>query len=144
MLNIIRDISLTHDWDLSSVVEAGDKGAADVHWIRRFAEENGDAIITGDSDFIRKHQQVIAVFETGVRVIYLPARWSNAIIDHKIAHLLQWWNRIETRLASMKPRECYEVTWNLQVDADLRKIDIDFHTAFRKLKKAGRKDTGTH
>jgi hypothetical protein len=42
----------------------------------------------------------------------------------------------------MKPRECYRPPWNLQETGEMQKVDIDFQSASKKLKKASRKARG--
>ncbi len=135
----IRLMALSPGWELTHVVDAGDKGAADEHWIRRFMGEGGDAILTADADFFRLPPQVVAVFETGARVIHLPPRWASARGELQAAHILLWWRRIELRIAAMKPRECYRPSWNIDDSGELKQVSIDFHAAHRKHRQATRR-----
>ena len=52
------------------------------------------------------------------------------------AHILQWWERIEARLAEMKPRECYRPPWNIKETGALQKVSINFARAQRKRKRS--------
>jgi hypothetical protein len=140
LVDAIRSIGMTDaSWEITAVKQVGDQGLSDVHWITKFADEGGTAILSADTDFLRNPPQVMAVFNTGVKVIHLPAKWQNAEGRLQAAHILLWWKRIEAILVTMKPRECYSPPWNLQETGELKKVDIDFHTARRKLKKSGRR-----
>ena len=117
--------------------DAGDRGAADEHWITRFAKDGGQAIVTADTDFIHKPPQVLAVANTGMKVLHMPSRWANATGNLQAAHILIWWPRIETRILEMKPRECYQPEWNVSgVTGQFKKVVIDFAKAHKKAKKA--------
>ena len=86
----IDDLTLRAGWEISSVLSAGDQGASDVHWITRFAQHGGDAILSADQDFVRLAPQINAVFDTGMKVILLPPKWANATAHLQAAHILQW------------------------------------------------------
>lgn len=139
----IRDMGLSSGWFIDSVLECGDQGATDVHWITKFMADGGDAILTADTDFLKNPPQVMAVFHTGAKVIHLPHQWANAAGRLQAAHILLWWGRIEKQLVSMKKQECYRPTWNLTETGELKKVDLDFHGMSRKLKKANKKGTGS-
>jgi hypothetical protein len=132
-------MALSPGWELTSVYDTGDRGAEDEHWITRFAREGGHAILTADTDFLRVPAQVQAVFETGIRVIHLPSKWANSKSYMQASHILQWWPRIEKQVAMMKPRECFQPPWNLQETGELKRVQIDYAKAQKKLKKAARR-----
>jgi len=138
-VDAVRSIALSDRWELSSVREAGDSGLDDVHWITKFADDGGQAILTADTDLLKRHPQVMAVFSTGVKVIHMPAKWQNAEGRLQAAHVLLWWRRIEETLQSMKGRECYRPPWNLTETGKMVKVPIDFQNATKKLKKKKRK-----
>ncbi len=139
IVNAIRDIALSSDWEITTIREAKHTGKSDVHWITKFADDGGDAILTADTDFLILEPQVNAVFATGLRVIHLPPKWGNARGYLQAAHMLQWWKRIETKIKEMKPRECYRPQWNINETGELKKVTIDFAKAQKKKKKALRK-----
>jgi hypothetical protein len=141
IVHAVREMALSQDWEITSVIEEGDGGSADDHWITRFARQGGSAILSADTDFLKVPVQVVAVFNTGVRVIHLPARWANAPCHMQASHILQWWKRIEIQIKVMKGRECYQPTWNLVDTGELKRIQIDYAEAHKKLKKANRRST---
>ena len=94
----VRELALSPGFELTHVIEIGDRGSDDVHWITRFALDGGDAIISADTDFCKRPHQVMAVNNTGLRLIHLPSRWANARGDLQAAHILLWWRRIEAKL----------------------------------------------
>src|SRR3546814_6654109 len=58
-----------------------------------FMSDGGDAILTADRDFLENAPQVEAVFNTGAKVIHLPAKWGQARGTLQAAHILMWWSR---------------------------------------------------
>lgn len=136
----IRDVGLSDSaWDVSSVLQVGQQGHGDVHWITAFAKSGGEAILTADRDFIAKPPQVQAVFETGIKVIHLPPKWGQQSGDLQAAFVLLWWGRIERTLSEMKPRECYRPAWNLNTEGELKRVSLDFQKAQKRLKREKRK-----
>lgn len=138
IVGAVNEIAISDGFELTSVISSGQKGATDVHWITAFAAQGGEAILTADTDFLKAPPQVAAVERTGVRVIHMPSAWANAPLAMQAAHILLWWRRIEAQLSAMKARECYSPPYNLNEDAVLRKIPLDFQAAKKKLKKTNR------
>ena len=103
-----------------------------------FGKEGGKAILSADTDFLKRPHQVMAVHDAGLAIIHLPSKWANAPLHLQIAHLLIWWKRIEATLEAAKPRECWRPEWNIRSEGELRKIKVDYEEARRKLKKANR------
>ena len=121
IVDAISSIALSDEFELTSVLRSGFKGASDVHWITAFAKDDGEVILTADTDFLKNPPQVQAVERTGVRVIHLPAAWANAQLALQASHLLAWWKRIEAQLSAMKARECYTMPFNVSEDAILKR-----------------------
>ena len=134
-------MALGPDWDLSSVLDF-DRGSDDVHWITRFAREGGHAILSADTDFFKVPQQVVAVFDTGLKVIHLPAKWANAQCHLQASHLLLWWRRVEVCIVEMQPRQCFRPPWNINESGKLAQVQIDFQTAQRKARQSARRKDG--
>jgi hypothetical protein len=134
----ISDLALSPGWEISSVLNVGHGGDADEHWITKFASDGGHAILTADRDFLSLAPQVNAVFDTGLKVIHLPPKWGQAKGHLQAAHILQWWLRIEQKIAEMKPRECYRPEWNIRETGEIKKIPIDFHKAQKQRRQQRR------
>ena len=144
IIDMIDDLGLiSPGWELSSVLGSGGRGSADCHWITEFSKSGGAAILSGDTDFLKTPAQVQTVFQTGVKVIHLPPKWCNAQGHLQAAFLLIWWPRIQQKLQTMAPRECFRPNWNISQDGDLAKVTIDFAAAQKKLKKAQRRSRST-
>lgn len=135
IVKAIQDIAISPDWQITSIFNVEDQGSSDVYWITAFASDGGNAILTADKDFIKREPQINAVFDTGLKVIYLPPKWANAKKDLQAAHILQWWKRIETALETMNPQECRKVPWNIKESGELKKVTLDFAKAQRQKKR---------
>jgi predicted nuclease of predicted toxin-antitoxin system len=135
IVQAVRNIALSPGWDLSHVIEVGDRSAQDEHWATKFAREDGDAILSGDTDFFKRHQLVVAISRTGLKIIHMPAKWSNARGDQQAAHILSWWRRIETKIQLMSPRECFRVPWDISEAGELTKVRVDYQNAERRMKR---------
>jgi len=137
IVETVRRLCLSDGWTFDHVYDAGQGGTDDDHWITAFAKDGGSAIFTADSDFIHKPPAVLAVFNTGLKVIHMPPRWANALGHLQAGHALIWWARIEAQLQSMNGRECYQPEWNVSGQTgSFKKVDIDFAKAHKKARKA--------
>jgi len=139
IVNVINKIAISSEFELTSVVSTGDSGSSDVHWVTKFGNNGGKAILTADSDFVKRPPQVMAVHDAGLMIIYLPRKWANASGRLQASHILAWWGRIEDVVRKGKARECWRPEWNVQEDRKLTRITVDYEKARKKLKKANRR-----
>lgn len=138
IVKAIDAIAKGDGFEITSVRDLGMDGCEDCYWIKRFAKMGGEAIVTADTDFLKKAPQIIAIEETGLIVIHMPRKWANATARLQLAHMLIWWPRIEDTLKKSNPRECWQPPWNIKETGSLKPIDLDFPAARKKLKKAQR------
>jgi hypothetical protein len=69
IVRAVREIALSAGWELTQVTDVGDRGSSDEHWATKFAGEGGNAILSGDTDFFKHHQLVLAINRSGLRVM---------------------------------------------------------------------------
>ncbi len=112
-----------------------------MHWITRFAEEGGDAILTADKDFVKRDAQVATVFNTGIKVILLPKRWGQMNRRLQAAHILKWWEKIEQTITEMGQRECYSPRGYIGDAPDLVKVKLDFSKAHQGVRRQSTRST---
>ncbi len=136
---MVRQLAMSASFDLSSVFESGHRGTEDQYWATAFAHDGGDAILSADKDFFKKPHQVVAIDDTGLRVIYLPPKWANASGFLQASHILMWWPRIEAKLKEAKPREVWVVKWNISQEGELERKRVDYGKVRKKLRKAERR-----
>ncbi|MGC2408680.1 MAG: DUF5615 family PIN-like protein [Methyloceanibacter sp.] len=134
----IRELGLTPGWELTSVREEGHGGDHHVTWVTKFARDGGHAILSADKDFLKRHQQIVAICDTGLRVVHMPPKWANSIRSIQAAHMLFWWNKIEATLADSRPREFWRVPWGF-ADSSLILQKVDYEESRKRLKKAQRR-----
>ncbi|WP_299436124.1 DUF5615 family PIN-like protein [uncultured Rhodospira sp.] len=140
LIETVKAVALINsDVDLSTVREAGHQGMADHHWITAFAHEGGHAILSTDTDFLKKPQQVLAVEDTGLRVIWFAPPHGNAKLELQTANILMWWPRIEAKLREARPRECWAVKWTINDGVELRREELKFQSHRKKARKAARR-----
>ena len=139
IVRIVNELVLSHDFELTSILDVGDKGKKDEYWATAFANDGGHAILSADTDFFRRPHQVVAIDDTGLRVIYLPPKWANAPGHMQAAHLLMWWPRVEHTLTVSKKREVWALKWNIREEGTLVRKKVDYGAFRKKLKKADRR-----
>ncbi len=135
IVQAVKNMALGSGFEISHVFDANQAGRKDEHWLTEFAKEGGEAILTADADFHKRPAQVMAVFNTGMKVIHLPPKWGNARCGLQAAHILLWWTRIEKCLTAMGKKECYRPPWDVRETGKLSKVEVDFQAAQRTLKK---------
>ena len=142
IVEMVRKLALSDGWELTSIrdPEVSGQGQSDVHWVTLFARDGGQAILSADTDFQKTPPQVAAIFQTGLKVIHLPSRWANAPRHLQAAHILMWWKRIEIQLQNMKDRECFRPEYNISEAGKLKRVQIDFQKANKKMRKSKRRN----
>jgi hypothetical protein len=76
-----------------SYVKHGE-GGADQDWLRRFAAEGGDAIVSGDHDILQHWPNLIAYTESGLISFFPPPGFARLTAFPRAAFILRWWPAI--------------------------------------------------
>jgi predicted nuclease of predicted toxin-antitoxin system len=139
LVEIVRGLACSGGVELSSVREVGHHGRSDVSWVTAFAEQGGDAILSADTDFFKRHHQVVAIRDTGLNVIHLPKKWASAPAHLQAAHLLMWWPKIEETVRDAGPGHVWSVKWNISTEGELEQRKVDEAGHRKKAKKASRR-----
>ena len=82
-------------------------------WMRRFAADGGDVIITGDKRIrSRLHEQQVYM-ECGFVLYMFRSTWSDWDFKSKSGFLLRWWDTIHDHASSAPRPSCWEIptTW---------------------------------
>jgi hypothetical protein len=125
---------------LDTVDDHQARGVGDDIWVRKFGEAGGEAIIGSDARMLTRPHELIAIVESGLRLIVLPSQWVNAKIHLQIAFLAFWWPEIEEVLNTSKPGQCFKVPWSWgETKGAIKFLPIDVQAAYKKVKKADKK-----
>jgi len=84
----------------------------DVPWIKRFYQEGGRVIISGNTEMIRVPHERLALIECGMLVIFFPRNWNNWGFFDKCAHLMHWWPLIAAKARRGKKGTFWSVPLN--------------------------------
>ena len=136
LVGIVNDLSIGSPI-LLHVSEIGSLGVKDSIWVRSFAERNGDAIVTGDANMSRRQSELIAIGETGLKLVILPTQYQQGGIRLQAAYMLLWWPRV-VELVQHGEKGCF-----LQLPAlTLPRVPtwerIDVQAARQRLRKSTR------
>ena len=121
---------------LDTVDDHRARGVDDQIWVRRFAEAGGHAIIGGDAAMTKKPHEIVAINETGLRLIVLDERWPRQKKNVQISYLFYWWPHIEEALSSAKKGACLKVPWGWgETKGAIKPIQIDLQHAYGQVKR---------
>ena len=137
---MIREQLCSRDFLLETVDDHAAKGVDDQIWVRNFAKAGGEAVVSGDAAMTKKHHEVLAIHETGLRLVVLDERWARQKKHLQIAYLFFWWPSIEEVLRTARQGQCFKVPWAWPADPSARSIkalSLDVQEAYRKLKRRG-------
>ncbi len=95
---LIREQLLSKQNTLAVVDDYQAKGVDDQIWVRHFAKAGGHSIVGGDFAMTKKPHEIIAIVETGLRLILLDQKWPQAQKHVQISYLFYWWPHIEVQL----------------------------------------------
>jgi hypothetical protein len=89
----------------------GERG--DENWIKRFASDGGQVIISGDVRMRVLAHERAALAEGGLITYFFQAEWNNMKFHTKVAMLVKWWPQIAEHMTSAELGTCWEIpfTW---------------------------------
>ena len=109
LTEILKKTATGRGVELTSIYDAGQRGYGDESWVRAFADLGGEAVVSGDKDFIKRSSLIVCVHDLGLRVAVLPPSWQQLKLRQQAIRLLQWWPRLEHVLADGVPGSFYQV-----------------------------------
>jgi hypothetical protein len=115
--------------------EADYVARSDVPWLRRFADDSGKVVITGNTEMRFVPHERLALIECGFVVFFFEGRWSSWKFFRKCSLLLHWWPEIATKVKKAKPGSFWAIPGNWPEKGKLRKLSNEDP----KLVKARRK-----
>lgn len=75
----------------------------DVPWLKKFAEDGGKVVISGNTAMKNVPHERKALNELGFVVIFFESQWSNWPFFRKCALLLHWWPEVARTIKRAKP-----------------------------------------
>ena len=128
----------------------------DAPWIRRFAEDGGRVVISGDVKMLQRPHEKLALLECNIAAVFFPKRWSEWPLCQKMSLLIHWWPTIVIqtkdaeagffRVPESWPRK-KEKSLNRIPDGDLKMMKIERQKAMqsdvRKRRQKDRRELGT-
>jgi hypothetical protein len=92
----------------------------DVPWLKRFADDGGKVVISGDVRMKSRPHERLALIEHGFIVIFFEAQWSDWKFWRKCALLIHWWPVIAAKIRRARRASFYHVPCNWVEDGQLR------------------------
>ena len=135
---LIREQLLSHGFTLETVDDHQARGVQDQIWVRTFADAGGDAIVGADFNMTKRPHEVVAISETGLRLVILDEKWARQKKHIQIAYLFYWWPEIERTLKGSAKAKCFKVPWGWPSDTtdQIKTLQLDVQKAYKKLKKS--------
>ena len=141
LVEIINDLS-SDSPRLSHVSEMGALGVEDSIWVRTFAEQGGDAVITADAKMSKRQSELVAIGETGLKLLILPTQYQQGGIRFQTAYMLLSWPLI-LKLIEEGGRGCFLTLPQIALPRApaWEKINVqDARKRFRKATRPSRQD----
>lgn len=95
----------------------------DEHWVRRFAKDGGQIVISGDTKMRARVHELAALIEAGLVTYFFERKWSDVSFFTKSAMLLHWWEPVRKHMDTAARATCWEIpyqwTWKDLVDVSV-------------------------
>ena len=101
--------------DSDTDFEAG----SDVPWVKRYAADGGQIIISGDVMMMSRSHERLALLEAGLIVCFFTPQWSSWKFNRKCALLINWWPVIVKTMATAEKSTFWQIPSNWQEDGSL-------------------------
>jgi PIN like domain len=134
--DLVREQLLSRGFSLDTVDDHQAKGVEDQIWVRRFAEAGGDAIVSADFAMTKRPHEIVAINETGLRLIILDEKWPREKINVQISYLFYRWPEIERTLSNAGKGKCFKVPWGWprETNGQIKQVTVDLQRAYKQLK----------
>jgi hypothetical protein len=90
-------------YEVSYVGDEHPPRTQDPDWLRKFADEGGTAIISGDFNILRNWPDLVAYTETGLISFFTPSAFEKLNRFGKVAFIIRWWPAIIEQIKLSKP-----------------------------------------
>ena len=81
-------------YEVSYVGDEHPPGTSDPDWLRKFASEDGTAIVSGDFRILKNFVELVAYTETGLISFFPPPAFEHLNGFGKVAFIVRWWPSI--------------------------------------------------
>ena len=134
ILQAVRLLCLRQGWEISHVRDEHSEKTADETWLSKFANDGGQAILTGDARILGRPHQLVAIRDTGLISVVLSKDWTKAKRHEQAANIIFWWPRLEQALENSGPGDCWPLPFSFD-QQPLNKKVINYEKAAEALKK---------
>ncbi|HLG81446.1 MAG TPA: hypothetical protein VKY22_10545 [Bradyrhizobium sp.] len=105
-------------------------GTEDPIWLKAFASEGGNAILSGDGRILQHWPNLIAYMESGLISFFPPANFDDLKGFGQASLLLRWWPVIVEKTKLSQAGDCWRIpmTWTPDITKFDRLRDPRFET----------------
>jgi hypothetical protein len=132
LLKIRLDENISHRIASAVIAVAGNRSGYEVScvtpgsgpdpdWIKKFAEEGGTAILSGDHNILQHWPNLIAYTESGLISFFPPSEYEHLKGFARAAFLIRWWPAIVEKTKQSKSGDRWRLPMNWR-DTDPNKM----------------------
>ena len=92
-------------------------GQEDQIWVRVFAKPGGQVVVSADEMMTRRHAELVAIADCGLKLFILPHQFQNAERNLQAAYICHHWPAIEARLANSDNIRFWKLKWGYPDEA---------------------------
>lgn len=137
IVRIIKDVCLDPAHEFIHVEDIDCKATPDQTWVRVFAANGGQVVVSADEKMTRRHAELVAIADCGLKLIVLPHQFPNSKRHLQAAFMCHHWPSIETTLSDGHNSRFWKVRWGYS-DESISPLTLDIQNARNKLEKANR------
>jgi hypothetical protein len=106
-----------------SYIRHGD-GSPDPDWIRKFADEGGTAIVSGDHNILQHWPNLVAYTESGLISFFPPSEYEHLKGYGRAAFIIRWWPAIieKIKLSKFGDRWRLPMVWHATDHSKMKPI----------------------
>lgn len=105
-------------FEVSHVRDDNPRKTDDPTWIRAFAADGGDVVISGDPNILRHWPNLVAYRESGLIAFFPPARWDVLRGAGQAALIVRWWPAIVEKAKASQRGDCWRLPLIWSPDAN--------------------------
>ena len=142
IVRVVQGVCLDSDSELIHVEDIEMRGKDDEIWVRVFADQRGQIVVSADAKIARRHAELIAIADCGLTLLVLPSQFANAKCHLQAAYICHHWPAIEQAIRNTGGNRFWKLKWGYGKEL-MKPLNVDIQDARKKLRKAQRRPDGS-
>ncbi len=140
IIEIVSGVCSFPDDEFLHVKDIGAQGIPDEIWVKKFAADGGEGIVTADAAMLKRSNEILAIGNARLKLMVLPSEYANSPKHLQMAFFLLWGPKMLDLFKAGPKAHYIKLPWNLRLPDKFSWEKIDLTVARQKANKTNRQN----